>query len=237
MTYGTLYLIPAPLGDVPLTYFLPTDAQQIAAKLQHFIVEHPKTARQYLKQIEIQSPLQQLQMSELNEHTPTNAVASLLKPLLEGHDAGLLSEAGCPAIADPGALLVRHAHAHGIRVKPLVGPSSILLALMASGANGQRFSFHGYLPANPANRAKALKDLERRSSQQDEAIAFIETPYRNNQLLETIQNQCKGSTLLCAAANLNTDEEQIISLPIANWPKPAPNLHKIPTVFVLYAKS
>ncbi|MBB5017639.1 16S rRNA (cytidine1402-2'-O)-methyltransferase [Chitinivorax tropicus] len=236
MPLGTLYLIPAPLGDVPLEYFLPAEAKRIVSTLQHFVVEHPKTARLYLKQLEIATPLQQLQMSELNEHTPANAVPDLLKPLMAGHHVGLLSEAGCPAIADPGALLVRHAHAKGIRVKPLVGPSSILLALMASGANGQRFSFQGYLPADPANRARALKELEKRSAQQDEAIAFIETPYRNNQLLEAIQSQCRSSTLLCVASNLNTDDETIISLPIGSWPKPNPNLHKIPTVFVLYAK-
>ncbi|MDD3529651.1 MAG: SAM-dependent methyltransferase, partial [Gallionellaceae bacterium] len=144
---GTLYLIPTPLGDTPLDLVLPEETRRIAARLTHFVVEHAKTARAFLKQVGTEVPLQQLDLAELNEHTRDNVLEALLAPLLAGHDVGLLSEAGCPAVADPGTDLVRLAHRHGIRVRPLVGPSSILLALMASGLVGQRFTFHGYLPA------------------------------------------------------------------------------------------
>ncbi|MFO1380698.1 MAG: SAM-dependent methyltransferase [Chitinivorax sp.] len=237
MAKGTLYLIPTPLGDSPLEQTLPAGTATIADRLQHFIVENGKTARQHLKWLNVGTPLRELQLAELNEHTPPTALDALLQPLLDGTDVGLMSEAGCPAIADPGANLVRLAHRRGIPVKPLIGPSSILLALMASGANGQRFSFHGYLPVDANERKQALQTLEKRSRQFDEAIAFIETPYRNNQMLETLLQTCAPATLICSATDLSTATEQIVSRCAGEWPKQKPDLHKRPTVFVLYAKT
>ena len=183
MATGTLYLIPTPLGPKPLDHVLPEETRRIAARLTHFIVEHPKTARAFLKEVGTATPLQQLHLAELSEHTPAAALQDLLAPLLAGEDAGLMSEAGCPAVADPGANLVRLAHASGIPVKPLIGPSSILLALMASGLAGQRFSFHGYLPAKTDERERALKELEKRAEKEDATQIFIETPYRNQAML------------------------------------------------------
>lgn len=237
MAKGTLYLIPTPLGESLLEQTLPAGTAAIADKLQHFIVENSKTARQHLKWLNVGTPLRELQLAELNEHTPPAALDALLQPLLGGMDVGLMSEAGCPAIADPGANLVRLAHRRGILVKPLIGPSSILLALMASGANGQRFSFHGYLPVDANERKQALQTLEKRSRQFDEAIAFIETPYRNNQMLETLLQTCAPATLICSATDLSTATEQIVSRCVSEWPKNKPDLHKRPTVFVLYAKA
>lgn len=236
MSKGTLYLIPTPLGDSELQHTVPTAVATISDGLRHFVVENSKTARQHLKWLNVGTPLRELQLQELNEHTPAAALENLLQPLLDGHDVGLMSEAGCPAIADPGANLVRLAHRRGIQVKPLIGPSSILLALMASGANGQRFSFHGYLPVDANERKQALQALEKRSRQFDEAIAFIETPYRNNQMLETLLQTCAPGTLLCSATDLSCATETIVSRLVSEWPKQPPDLHKRPTVFVLYAK-
>ncbi len=234
MTIGTLYLIPTPLGECSLEQTIPGGNAAICDRLQHFIVENSKTARQHLKWLQVSTPLRDLSLIELNEHTPAATLPTLLQPLLRGHDVGLMSEAGCPAIADPGAELVRLAHRHGVPVKPLIGPSSILLALMASGANGQRFSFQGYLPVDGNERKATLIQLEKRSRQQDEAIAFIETPYRNNQMLATLLETCSPGTLLCCATELGSKQANIISRTVAEWPRPLPDLHKRPTVFVLY---
>lgn len=237
MATGTLYLIPTPLGETTLAHSLPTTVAERADGLRTFIVENAKTARQHLKWLNVSTPLRELVLNELNEHTKPAQLEALLQPLLAGQDVGLMSEAGCPAIADPGADLVRLAHKRGILVKPLIGPSSILLALMASGANGQRFSFQGYLPVDATERKRALQQLEQRSRQFDEAIAFIETPYRNNQMLETLLQTCQPQTLICSATDLSTATEQIISRCVSEWPKEKPDIHKRPTVFVLYAKA
>ncbi|MFZ5484156.1 MAG: SAM-dependent methyltransferase [Pseudomonadota bacterium] len=231
---GTLYLIPTPLGDSPLNTVLPEETRAVARRLRHFVVEQAKTARAFLKQVGTELPIQQLHLAELNEHTRAEALAALLAPLLDGHDVGLLSEAGCPAVADPGANLVRLAHRHGITVKPLVGPSSILLALMASGLVGQRFAFHGYLPAKPEARAKAIRELEARAQKEDAAQAFIETPYRNTALLDTLLSVCRPDTLLSVAVDLTTAEEFIRTQPVIDWRKALPNLDKRPTVFLLW---
>lgn len=231
---GVLYLIPTPLGDTPLERVLPGDTRRIAASLTHFIVEHAKTARAFLKQVGTALPLQQLTLLELNEHTRASELEVLLAPLLAGRDVGLLSEAGCPAVADPGADLVRLAHRHGIPIKPLVGPSSILLALMGSGLVGQRFSFHGYLPAKPEDRARALRELEKKSEKEDAAQAFIETPYRNNAMLETLLASCRDDTLLTLACDLTLDSELLQTKPVAAWRGHTPDLGKRPTVFLLY---
>jgi 16S rRNA (cytidine1402-2'-O)-methyltransferase len=237
MALGTLYLIPTPLGEASLEQSLPPAVAAQANQMRTFIVENSKTARQHLKWLNVSTPIRELVLNELNEHTKPAQLEALLQPLLAGEDVGLMSEAGCPAIADPGADLVRMAHRKGICVKPLIGPSSILLALMASGANGQRFSFQGYLPVDANERKQALQKLEQRSRQFDEAIAFIETPYRNNQMLETLLQSCQAQTLICSATDLSTASQQIISRMVCEWPKDKPDLHKRPTVFVLYAKA
>lgn len=232
---GILYLIPTPLGDGALDLVLPEETRRITARLGHFVVEQAKTARAFLKQIGTTIPLQQLVLNELNEHTPERDLRGLLAPLAEGHDLGLLSEAGCPSVADPGANLVRLAHQEGIRVIPLVGPSSILLALMASGLVGQRFSFHGYLPAKPDARLKALKELEKRAEREDAAQAFIETPYRNNAMLESVLTACRPTTLLCLACDLTLSSEMVITRCVGEWPQYKPDLNKRPCVFLIGA--
>jgi 16S rRNA (cytidine1402-2'-O)-methyltransferase len=231
---ATLYLIPCPLGATSLDQVLPAETQRIAAGLSTFVVEHAKTARGFLKQVDTALPLQQLTLLELNEHTRAQDLDALLQPLLAGEDVGLISEAGCPAVADPGADLVRLAHRHGITVRPLVGPSSILLSLMASGLVGQRFSFHGYLPSKPDERARRLKELERQAQRDDAAQVFIETPYRNTALLESITTTCGDATLLCVACDLTLDSEFIATRPVADWRGKLPDLNKRPCVFLLW---
>jgi 16S rRNA (cytidine1402-2'-O)-methyltransferase len=231
---GILYLIPTPLGETSLDLALPEETRRIAARLATFIVEHAKTARAFLKQVGTATPLQQLTLLELNEHTRANELDALLAPLLAGQDVGLLSEAGCPAVADPGADLVRLAHRQGIRVKPLVGPSSILLALMGSGLVGQRFAFHGYLPAKPEARAKALRELENRAEREDAAQAFIETPYRNRAMLESILATCRDDTLLCLACDLTLASETLATRSIGQWRKHDLAIERRPCVFLLW---
>ena len=233
-TPGTLYLIPTPLGDTSLDRVLPAEIRRVAAGLDTFVVEHPKTARAFLKQLPTATPLQQLTLLDLNEHTRDSELEGLLRPLLDGRDVGLLSEAGCPAVADPGADLVRLAHARGVTVRPLVGPSSILLALMGSGLVGQRFAFHGYLPAKPEERAQTLRELERRAEKEDAAQAFIETPYRNDALLETLLSVCRDDTLLCIARDITLDDEYVVTRRVADWRGQLPDLRKRPAVFLLY---
>ena len=234
MAGGTLYLIPTPLGPTPLEWVLPEETRRVISRLSTFIVEHPKTARAFLKLAGTELPLQQLNLLELNEHTPAHALEALLAPLLAGQDAGLLSEAGCPALADPGAHLVRLAHQHGIKVKPLVGPSSILLALMGSGLVGQRFAFHGYLPAKAEERTMALKELEKRAEREDAAQAFIETPYRNPAMLEAILAACRDDTWLTLACDLTLETEFVVSKRVAEWRGQAPETAKRPCVFLIY---
>ena len=231
---GTLYLIPTPLGATPLEQVLPEATRRIAAGLTTFIVEHPKTARAFLKQLGTGLPLQKLTLLELNEHTPANALEELIQPLLDGRDVGIVSEAGCPAIADPGTNLVRLAHQRGIRVIPLVGPSSILLALMGSGLVGQRFAFHGYLPAKSEERSSAIQDLEKRAERDNAAQAFIETPYRNQAMLESLLARCRPDTWLTLACDLSCPSEYLASKIIADWRKTAVDVERRPCVFVLW---
>jgi 16S rRNA (cytidine1402-2'-O)-methyltransferase len=230
---GTLYLIPTPLAETPLDWVLPEETRRIAARLGTFIVEHPKTARAFLKQVGTALPLQQLTLLELNEHTPASALETLLAPLLAGEDVGLVSEAGCPAVADPGADLVRLAHGRKIPVKPLVGPSSILLALMASGLGGQRFTFHGYLPAKTDERAQTLRQLENQSGRDKATQIFIETPYRNQAMLETLLATCRPDTWLTVAQGLTGSDERVLSARLADWPRGL-ELGKQPSVFLLW---
>lgn len=233
---GTLYLLPVTLGDDRLSRALPTDVIALAQQLDTFVVENEKTARRFLGLVKPIKPVRELEMLVLNEHTADKELPTLLAPLLAGKDVGLMSEAGCPGIADPGARLAELAHRRGIRVAPLVGPSSILLGLMASGLNGQRFTFLGYLPSDKAERIKQLKELEKISQRQRETQVFIETPYRNQHMLEDILAHCQPQTRLCVASNVSLENELIISRPITEWRKATlPDLHKQPTVFLLLA--
>ena len=233
MNFGTLYLIPTPLGADDIAWTIPAAVRQCTAGLGHYIVEHPKTARQFLKQIGCVLPLQKIRMQVLNEHTPLKEFANLLAPLLAGNDVGLLSEAGCPAVADPGAGLVRLAHQKNLRVVPFVGPSSILLALMASGLNGQRFVFHGYLPAEKNKRVSKIIELERDSIARDQTQIFIETPYRNQKLLESLVFTCHDDTVLCIACNLTLASEYISTRTVKEWKHSLPELNDKPAIFLL----
>jgi 16S rRNA (cytidine1402-2'-O)-methyltransferase len=231
---GTLYLIPSSLGAGDATRILPPSVLSILPRLVRFIAENPRTARAFLKAAGYARPLQNVEFKVLNEHTKAGELSALIQPLLDGEDCGLLSEAGCPAVADPGAALVRLAHGRGIRVTPLVGPSSILLALMASGLDGQRFAFHGYLPIEAARRRVSLAHLERDSSHEQRTQIFIEAPYRNQQLLQAILDTCHGDTLLCLATDLTLDTESVQTQAIAAWKGRAlPPINRRPTVFLL----
>lgn len=240
-TRGTLYLIPNTLGShETLSAVLPADVQAIAARCTHFVVENAKVARQFLKAVGLIIPLQEASMGELNVNTPDTDIAALLEPLMAGHDVGLISDAGCPAVADPGARLVAAAHAAGLEVMPLVGPSSILLALMGSGLNGQKFAFHGYLPTDAGERMKELKNLENHSRTQNQTQLFIETPYRNMALLEAMCAALNPQTQLCVAADLTLPTQHIQTLSVKAWQqllktKKLPELHKRPTLFLFLA--
>ncbi|MGA9665259.1 MAG: SAM-dependent methyltransferase [Gallionella sp.] len=235
---GTLYLIPALLGDTPPEQVLPQHVIDVARRLSHFVVEQPKSARHFLATLKLEQPIQSLHFATLNEHTSANELPELLSPLLAGHDVGLLSEAGCPGIADPGADLVNLAHRNGIRAVPLVGPSSILLALMASGLNGQCFAFHGYLPIAEGERNKVISRLEGESAKLKQTQMFIETPYRNDRLFGTLLARCRPETLLCVATDITAPGEQILTRSIAAWKSlPAPQLNKRPSLFLLLGDS
>lgn len=234
MTTGSLYLIPTTLGESPLSAIIPQQVLKIAAALTVFVAENPKTARHYLKQLELVTPLQEIEIFTLDKHTKPEQLTQFLQPALAGKDIGLVSEAGCPAVADPGALLVRLAHKNGIRVIPLVGPSSILLALMASGMNGQAFAFHGYLPIQKVERGKKIAGLEKESLLRDQTQIFIETPYRNLALFEDIVQTCEPGTELCIATDITLDSESIETRTIAEWRKKSPDINKKPTIFLLY---
>ncbi|MES2740796.1 MAG: SAM-dependent methyltransferase [Pseudomonadota bacterium] len=244
---GILYLIPNTLGPCApdsdaLSHIIPQQVRALTARLDYFVAENAKTARAFLKLIALDhplsKPLQEIDIAELNVNTPAHALDGLLAPLLAGRDAGLVSEAGVPAVADPGADLVRLAHQHGVTVRPLVGPSSLLLAVMASGLNGQSFAFNGYLPTDPALRGKRIKELELRSRAEKQTQLFIETPYRNAAMLDALITQCQPATLLCVATDLSLESETIRTMSAAQWKSAlgsgqGPDFHKKPTVFLL----
>ncbi len=233
---GTLYLIPVPLGPSAPQDSLHPDVLATVRPLRHFVVEQAKSARAFLKAAGTDLPLQELQLEELNEHSRPDAIEHLLAPLRAGHDVGLLSEAGCPAVADPGADLVALAQRENIRVVPLIGPSSLLLALMASGLNGQRFAFQGYLPAKDVDRSKTLRELEAESRKRRQTQLFIETPYRNRAMFDAILQACQGTTRLCVATDLTLPGEFIRTLTVAQWKKQTPpEIERRPTVFLLLA--
>jgi len=231
---GTLYVIPTTLGPAPPDAVLPPGTLQVARRLRHFVAETPKVTRQFLKALEHPAPMQEIAIAELSEHTPADQVAALLAPALAGHDVGLVSDAGCPGVADPGALLVAAAHRAGVPVVPLVGPSSILLALMASGLDGQAFAFHGYLPVKAEARTAAIKSLDDTVARTGATQIFIETPYRNDALLDALLATCRPATMLALAIDLTLASELVISRPMGEWRKPPrPVLAKRPTVFLL----
>ncbi|MGC2167083.1 MAG: SAM-dependent methyltransferase [Gallionella sp.] len=235
-SYGTLYLIPCTLGNTAAEIVLPQHVIEVSRRLSHFVVEQPKSARQFLAALKPNKPIQSLNFSSLNEHTNPDELADLLAPLLTGEDVGVISEAGCPGIADPGADLVRLAHRRNIRVIPLVGPSAILLALMASGLNGQCFAFHGYLPIADDERGMAIKSLEAQSAIHHQTQIFIETPYRNDKLFAALLTHCHAQTMMCVATELTTENEQIWTKTMKAWKSlPAPLLNKRPSIFMLLA--
>ncbi len=231
---GTLYLLPTQLGDTPWPTVLPAGSQALACRLQHFIVENAKTARAALKWLEHPTPIREIAIEQLPEALIQPEIDRLLRPLHAGQDVGLMSEAGCPGVADPGALLIRRAHETGISVKPLVGPSSLLLALMASGLDGQRFAFHGYLPVREPERSKRIAELEKESRHKHQTQLFIETPYRNTALLDALLAACHPETLLSLASDLTLASESVTTRRIGDWRQlPRPNLDRRPTVFLL----
>lgn len=236
MNKGVLYLIPVPLGQSALDAVLPMAVREKARQLKYFVAENAKSARAFLKSLPSDTPLQQIGIQELSEHTPASALPALLAPLLAGADVGLISEAGCPAVADPGANLVALAQRESIRVVPMIGPSSILLALMGSGLSGQNFAFHGYLPIKDEERQKRLRELEKDSRQEKRTQIFIETPYRNRQMLETLLKTCADSTRICVATDLSLDDESIMTRTPAEWRRQGlPEIDRRPTVFLLQA--
>lgn len=236
MAYGTLFLIPVPLAEhasvKSFTPFLVNTINQV----NEYIVENEKTARRFLKEAGLKIPQSELIIYDYGKHNRAADQHQFFSGLLKGNNVGLMSEAGCPGVADPGAEIVALAHSKNIKVVPLVGPSSILLALMASGFNGQSFAFHGYLPIDKIQLSKKVKELEGQSERFDQTQLFIETPFRNNQLLEELLKSCNPQTRLCIACNLTADDEFIKTQTIAGWKANIPDLHKKPVIFLLYKK-
>ncbi len=234
-TKGILYLIPAPLGDTAgLENVLPERVQRITESLKIFIVEELRTARRFLKKVNKDIVIDELTFLEYNEHSVKTDVSKYITPLLKGQHVGLLSEAGLPCIADPGQEIVREAHANQIEVIPLTGPSSIILALIASGGNGQNFAFNGYLPIDKHARSQKIRQIESLSRQFGQTQIMIETPYRNNQLLEALIQNCQDETILSVAIDITLPTQQIIAKPIKLWKKKALEIGKRPAVFVIY---
>ena len=231
---ATLYLIPTSLGECSFDKILPAQNTQIVTDLKHFIVEDVRTTRRFLKKANPVIEINDLTFYVLNQHTPPEELSSFLSPMFSGHDLGVLSEAGCPAIADPGADVVAMAQKNNFTVVPLVGPSSILLSLMASGFNGQSFAFVGYLPIQPTDRAKMLRKLENSAYTEDQSQIFIETPYRNMKMLEEILHVCQPKTRLCIAVDITLETEFIKTKTVKEWKTQLPDLSKRPCIFLIY---
>lgn len=229
-----LYLFPVTLGDTPVEAVLPSRNQELIPQIRHFIVEDVRSARRFLKKVDRNRNIDELAFYPLNKHTSAQDILAYLQPLEQGQPMGVLSEAGCPAIADPGADVVALAQRKGLKVVPLVGPSSIVLSLMASGFNGQSFAFHGYLPIDGGQRAKMLRVLEQRIYAEDQTQIFIETPYRNKKMLEDILQHCKAQTKLCVAANITCEGEYVVTRTVKDWRGKLPDLAGIPCIFLLY---
>lgn len=231
---GILYLIPNVIAE-GRTQVIPSMVREVLPAIHNFLAEDIRTARRYLSSLKVYPSIEALQFNVLDKETNPAQLQELIKPIHEGKNIGIISESGCPGVADPGAMAVKYAHDHGIRVVPLVGPSSILLALMASGLNGQRFAFHGYLPIDAKEAAQAIKELERESLAKAQTQIFIETPYRNNHVVDHLLNHLKASTLLTIAIDITGDQERIETKPVAAWRASKPSLGKLPAVFCFLA--
>lgn len=228
-----IYLVPNVLSENDWQAVLPAQIVPILTNTRHFIVENVRTARRFMKQVNQEINIDECTFYELNKYTNLSDIPSFLKPVENGFDVAVISEAGCPGIADPGADVVKIAHQKGITVVPLVGPSSILLALMASGLNGQNFAFNGYLPVKSQERARAITNLEKKIKNDQQTQIFIETPYRNNQMIEDVLKICSPGTFFCIAANITAENEFIVTKTIHDWKNKTPDLHKIPAIFLL----
>ncbi len=233
-TLGKLYLIPVPLGDNDPAEVLPNTIARTIGFIDDYIVENEKTARRFIKAIHPEKVQATLRLSALNKHTEISQHKQMIAPCLEGKNVGLMSEAGCPGVADPGAAIVKLAHENGIQVVPLVGPSSILLAVMGSGMNGQSFAFNGYLPIDKGEKKSALKNFEKISQDKNQSQLFIETPYRNNKLLEDLLQTLQPSTHMCIAADLTLPTEFIKTLRVQDWKKVKLDLHNRPAIFIIH---
>ena len=229
-----LYLLPVTLGDTTIESVLPAYNKEIILQIKHFIVEDVRSARRFLKKVDKDIDIDPLTFYTLNKHTSPEDISGYLKPLAAGLSMGVISEAGCPAVADPGADVVAIAQHKNLKVIPLVGPSSIILSVMASGFNGQSFAFYGYLPIEPAERIKMIKHLEQRIYSENQTQLFIETPYRNNKMAEDIIRNCRPQTKLCIAANITCEGEYIKTKTVKEWQGKLPDLSKIPCIFLLY---
>lgn len=235
MNEPALYLIPVNLSDAPLERVLPQWNISLAGTLRHYIVENVRTARRFLKKCDRSIDINAITFYELNVRTPDADIDSMLAPILRGESVGLMSEAGCPAVADPGAQAVKVAQQKGMKVVPLIGPSSILLGLMGSGFNGQGFTFHGYLPIDASARQRKIKEMETESIRRDVTQIFIETPYRNNKMLATLAAVLRPDTPVCVAANITDPErESILTLPASKWRKHKYDYDKQPAIFLIY---
>ncbi|MDJ1479308.1 SAM-dependent methyltransferase [Cytophagaceae bacterium YF14B1] len=235
MNKGKLYLIPTVLAPDTSTRVLSPQIKEVITQLDYFFAEELRTSRRFISELQTGRRIESMTFYELNKNTPESETTQQLKIILEGKDAGILSEAGCPGVADPGNVAVRWAHQQSVQVVPLIGPSSILLALMASGMNGQSFVFHGYLPIDQAQRIKSLKNIEKEAIQKKQTQIFMETPYRNNSLLKDILQNCQPQTLLCIATQVTAPDEMIVTKTVKQWNASKPDLHKKPTIFLLYA--
>lgn len=232
--FGKLYLIPTTMGDCEPMDVLPQTVKRCLDFIDDYIVENEKTARKFIKSVQPEKVQATLRLNALNKHTEISEHNKMIQPCLEGKNIGLMSEAGCPGIADPGAAIVKIAHEKGIQVVPLVGPSSILLAMMASGMNGQSFTFNGYLPIDKSEKKSALKNLEKLSHDKNQSQIFIETPYRNNKLLEDLIQTLQPNTHLCIATDITLPTEYIKTLRVNDWKKTKVDLHNRPTIFIIH---
>ena len=230
---GNLYLIPCTLGENSPLEVLPLLVKKAVENIDYYIVEHEKSARRFIKAVASKKSQSSLHIEEINKFTKPQDIPQMLEPCLKGLDVGVISDAGCPGIADPGAAVVAQAHKNGIKVVPLVGPSSILLAMMASGFNGQNFAFNGYLPIDKAERKAKIKQLEKRSIQDNQSQLFIETPYRNNQMLESLTTALQKNTDICVACDITLSTEYIRTAPAKDWKRIKVDLHKRPTMFII----
>jgi 16S rRNA (cytidine1402-2'-O)-methyltransferase len=233
MPKGKLFLIPNVLAENTAESIISPQIKEIITHTKVYLVENLRTARRYISSLKLGVNIEELHMEILDKDTAPETINRLMQPLLNGADMGIISEAGCPGIADPGALAVAHAHHKGIQVVPLSGPSSMFMALMASGFSGQSFAFHGYLPIDKKDKAQALRKLENESTKEKRAQIFMETPFRNNQLLEDILSTLAPQTKLCIAKNLTASDELVLTKTVEEWKKLPIDLHKIPTVFII----